>query len=240
MKRILSFIICFAVSASLTAISSFATPEFTMDDAESLIGLLEETADILFEGNVDEFKTSDEIPTDEAVKVLNSISPNQYNVDDHGIYYPAEQYKAPEYWKEKLGAFLTSDYIEENFEKIFDSGIIYHDGKIYVRTGFAVQSSAGYDSFSELKNKKITSNGDKALLSFTQDLPFSGGTVERSIEFRYTENGWRIAGGTGADSVLGIGTNPNTSDIVIIPAVCLLVSMLGIGMTLSKKRIFKI
>ncbi len=239
MKKILSFIICFSMTVSLLVLPSFAAPEFTMEDAEQLISSLEEIADILWEGHVDEFAAPNEVPADVAVNVMNSIHPGQYTVDKYrnlGVYYPAEQYKTPEYWKGKLNTFLTAEYTEKNFAEILDGGIVYYDGEIYVRTGVAVQSSAGYDTFDELKNKKITQDGDTACLEFLHELPYDRGDVKRKIKFAYTENGWRISGGDGVDDVLGIATNPNTSDIGTVISVCLFTSMLCMGITLGKKK----
>ena len=241
MKKILSFIICITISVSLLTLSSFAAPEFTMKDAEKLVADLEEIADILLEGRIDEFTTLEKVPDEIAFKVVKPESSSiKYTIDNYPnkghIYYTSGQYKSPEYWIERLNTFLTSEYTAEHFSEILDGGITYCDGEIFVIDGFAVQSSAGYDTFDDLKNKKITQNGDTAYLEFLDELPYDRGYVERKIEFKYTENGWRISGGNGADAVFGISKNPNTADAGAVLTICLFTSILGMCIALSKKK----
>lgn len=241
MKKILSFIICFSMTVSLLVLPSFAAPEFTIKDAEKLVADLEEIADILWEGRIDEFTTLEKVPDEIAFKVVKPESSSiKYTIDNYPnkgyIYYTSGQYKSPEYWIERLNTFLTSEYTAEHFSEILDGGITYCDGEMFACDGFVVQSTAGYDTFDELKNKKITQDGDTACLEFLHELPYDRGYVERKIEFAYTENGWRISGGNGVDDVLRIATNPNTSDIGTVISVCLFTSMLGMGITLGKKR----
>lgn len=239
MKKILSVIICISIFVSSLMLPSFATPEFTMKDAEKLVADLEEIADILLEGQINEFTTFEEVTDEIAFKVINLHQPGRYTIDNYpkgGIYYTAEQCKSSEYWIERLNTFLTSEYTAEHFSEILDGGITYCDGEIFVIDGFAVQSTAGYDTFDDLKNKKITQNGDTAYLEFLYELPYDRGYVERKIEFKYTESGWRISGGNGADAVFGISKNPNTADAGSVLTICLFTSILGMCIALSKKK----
>lgn len=239
MKKILSVIICISIFVSSLMLPSFAAPEFTMKDAEKLVADLEEIADILLEGQINEFTTFEEAPAEVALKVVNLHEPGRYTIDNYPkfhVYYTAEQYKSPEYWIERLNTFLTSEYTAEHFSEILDGGITYCDGEIFIINGFAVQSTAGYDTFDDLKNKKITQSGNTAYLEFLYELPYDRGYVERKIEFKYTESGWRISGGNGADAVFGISKNPNTADAGAVLTICLFTSILGMCIALSKKK----
>jgi hypothetical protein len=57
------------------------------------------------------------------------------------------------------------------------------------------------------------------------------------IDFEYTENGWRISGGDATKAFLKFSwKNPETGDGVTVIIACLAVSMLGVGLTVKKRR----
>ena len=87
MKKLLSIIICVTVLTSVLSLFPSAAAEFTMNDAEALIFMLEEHERIFYCGAVDEF-LADEVPVDEGLKVMNYISPGHYSEENYPhIYY---------------------------------------------------------------------------------------------------------------------------------------------------------
>ena len=182
MKKLLSIIICVTVLTSVLSLFPSAAAEFTMNDAEALIFMLEEHERIFYCGAVDEF-LADEVPVDEGLKVMNYISPGHYSEEnypsDH-LYYSFGGYKTPEYWKECLQTFLAPEYVEENFEEILKGGITLYDGEIYVRTGVVRQTYFCDVKVEDFKNKKLTVNGNEAVYTFLR----SENEKMRSVEFR--------------------------------------------------------
>lgn len=212
MKKLLSVIICFAVLASSLALFPSAAAEFTMDDAKSLVESLAEYGRIFSCGNVGEFYIDKDgnvsnPPMDTALALLRSIEPDyeweEHMVEGH-VRNAIGEYSSPEYWRNKLTKILTDEYVDENFGKIFDEGIAYYDGKVYVRCGVVGQNHISEESFDDFEDKNLTVNGDTAQLTCLYELPFQFGKTKIKFEFKYTEAGWRISGGTGTNGYFGV------------------------------------
>ena len=237
MKKLLSVIICFAVLASSLALFPSAAAEFTMDDAKSLVESLAEYGRIFSCGNVGDFYIDKDgnvsnPPMDTALALLRSIEPD-YEWEEHTVEWHVRnaigEYSSPEYWRNNLTKILTDEYADENFEKIFDEGIAYYDGKVYVRCGVVGQNHISEEPFDDFEDKKLTVNGDTAQLTCLYELPFDQGYQKITFEFRYTENTWKISGGTATNTYFGIAPNPNTADASLFIILCLLVSFLGMA-----------
>jgi hypothetical protein len=244
MKKLLSVIICFAVLASSLALFPSAAAEFTMSDAKVLIDLLAEHAQILWYGETGGLYKSENVSHEIGVKITKHLYGDKYQIENYpegtfsaNIFYPLDEYKSPEYWKERFGTFLTSEYIEENFEEIFIEGVIYCDGEMFIRPGAVAQSHiSGEATFEDFEDKKLTVNGDTAQLTCLYELPFDQGYQKITFEFRYTENTWKISGGTATNTYFGIAPNANTADASLFIILCLLVSFLGIASVSFKRR----
>ncbi len=208
MKKLLSIIICVTVLTSVLSLFPSAAAEFTMNDAEALIFMLEEHERIFYCGAVDEF-LADEVPVDEGLKVMNYISPGHYSKEnypsDH-LYYSFGEYKTPEYWKERLQKFLAPEYVEENFEEILKGGITLYDGGIYVRTGVVRQTYFCDVKIKDFKNKKLTVNGNEAVYTFLR----SENEKMRSVEFKCADGIWRVSGGSATSAYLDL-PDPDTA-----------------------------
>lgn len=159
------------------------------------------------------------------------------------------EYGKLSFWHEYMGEFLTEDYIQKNIE--FNFAIIQLDDKVYsvdaifyaVVPGFPIliNEDQQKDILVETKDHIKIVDNDTVLLEAYYDRD-NGNVGWLEVDFEYTEDGWRISGGEATDDFTRFcplrenDANPETGDGVTVIIACLIISMLGVGMTISKRR----
>lgn len=242
MRKILSIIICSVLLLSLFSMTSLATPKITLDEAKELITkmngfhlILRSTSGDI---NVEELggtEVTDKETLDRLLKLIR-FEPN----DDLVFYLLDGDYGKPSFWYDHIGKFLTDDYIQNNVQ--FNWAIFMLDDKMYrVDSLFYCGGPVVVPS---LIPKSSLDECIKVVDSDTVLLKADYMNLEQKwlpIDFEYTENGWRISGGEGAEQFMRFASvrdieNPETGDGVTVIIACLAVSMLGVGITVKKRR----
>jgi hypothetical protein len=165
--------------------------------------------------------------------------------DDLVFYLLDGEYGKLSFWHQYIGEFLTEDYIKNNI-KLYWS-LIELDDKVYCVDGpfyLATPALPGFiaDGKSLEEHIRIVDSDTvllEALYDGVSDAYELGHWME--VDFEYTENGWRISGGEGAEQFMRFASvrdieNPETGDCVTLIIACLAVSMLGVGLTVKKHR----
>lgn len=241
MKKRILLLICFVlISFSLLNISPLAEQAITKSEAKELITKLEGFHLILRETsgdiNVDKLggtEVTDKETFDRLLKLIR-FEPN----DDLVFYLLDGDYGKPSFWYDHIGKFLTDDYIQNNVQ--FNWAIFMLDDKMYrvdslFYWGPVVPSLIPESSLDECI--KVV-DSDTVLLKadyMNQEQKWL------PIDFEYTENGWRISGGEGAEQFMYFASvrdteNPETGDGVTVIIACLALSLLGVGLTVKKRR----
>ena len=265
MKRLLSLFLCITLFSPLLLISASAEQAITKTEAAELIVKMErfhkglvylihdESEGIVIQ-QLKRTKVEDEDLYNRLVKA--SVHGDRYA--DHpwlDFYLLDGEYGKLSFWHEYMGEFLTEDYIQKNIE--FNFAIIQLDDKVYsvdaifyaVVPGFPIliNEDQQKDILVETEDHIKIVDNDTVLLeahydrdSRNEDKSQSRGWLE--VDFEYTEDGWRISGGEATDDFTRFcplrenDANPETGDGVTVIIACLAVSMLGVGITVKKRR----
>ena len=242
MKKIFSIIICSALLLAVFATSSFANPKITLDEAEDLIRQM-----VAFKGTI----TSDgeeelnyivvsELPatlvTDEALlKQLHEKS----RLSDYIEFYKLDgEYGKASFWYDHMKKFLTDEYIDEN---LMLARTLWQIGdNVYTPDGIGYAVAPNYPYLTDKGIRESITLVDDDTVIF--EAIYADEDTKNEIDFEYTENGWRISGGEGAREFLGAvwadsyEQNPETADSATSVIICLIVSLIGIGIMLKKSR----
>ena len=248
MKKILSIVICSVLLLSLFATTSLATPKITLDEAEDLIRQMVDykytvLGEINLDGNkyiidIDEFRGAP--VADKAV--LNALRKETGIDESHVgiIFYELQgEYGKASFWFDRLRNFLTDEYVEENLK--LDCALVQVGENVYTLTsaGYAMAPDYPNATYGKSISECITFIDDDTVMF---EASYGYEDTKRQIDFEYTENGWRISGGEGAKSFLcyawknSNAQNPETGDGVTAIVACLAVSLLGVGITVKKRR----
>lgn len=197
MKKIISLILCITLFSPLLLISANADTAITKNEAAELITKMADFHYIL--AGLDNGGYIARLP---GTKVTDKETFDRL-LDKSGLY-PSEdlifylcdgEYGKASYWYERVGEFLTEDYVKKNIE--FNRAIHELDGKIYHVDGAFYMTAPGYPV--------LVSDGDEPLedhikIVDTDTVLLEGFFDDRQwmpVDFEYTENGWRISGGEG-------------------------------------------
>ena len=229
MYKILSLILSVTIFVSMFSIASFAGEKITKEEAEALIDSMQKTVGI-YNGDISEYV--DSAVSDE----LNAELNRHFNVSHIKFYLPKEEYRTVEWWKENyLGSIFTEEFISQN--ELFKEGLKNYNGDVYLCEGYA--SAPGYPLLdNDYKSNILISSDATAMVKVhgyfdgTDDVQMKN----VAVNFEYTDNGWRISGGEAVVSILHLYDNPQTSDNAPFITVCMLVSILGVSVTLKKRR----
>lgn len=244
MKRLISLFLCVALFSPLLLISASAEQAITKTEAAELITKMNGFHLTLRErcGDIDVEKLGGTEVTDKETfdRLLELI---RFEPNDDLVFYLLDgDYGKPSFWYDHIGKFLTDDYIQNNVQ--FNWAIFMLDDKMYrvdslFYLGPPVPSLIPESSLDECI--KVV-DSDTVLLKadyMNQEQKWL------PIDFEYTENGWRISGGEGAEQFMYFASvrdteNPETDDGVTVIIACLAVSMLGVGITVRKRRYMNI
>ena len=240
MKRLLSLFLCITLFSPLLLISVSAEQAITKSEAAELITKMNGFHLTLRErcGDIDVEKLGGTEVTDKETfdRLLELI---RFEPNDDLVFYLLDgDYGKPSFWYDHIGKFLTDDYIQNNVQ--FNWAIFMLDDKMYrvdslFYWGPVVPSLIPESSLDECI--KVV-DSDTVLLKadyMNQEQKWL------PIDFEYTENGWRISGGEGAEQFMRFASvrdieNPETGDGVTVIIACLAVSMLGVVATVKKRR----
>ncbi len=241
MKRLISLFICVTLFSPLLLISASAEQAITKSEAAELITkmngfhlILRSTSGDI---NVEELggtEVTDKETLDRLLKLIR-FEPN----DDLVFYLLDGDYGKPSFWYDHIGKFLTDDYIQNNVQ--FNWAIFMLDNKMYR------VDSLFYWGGPVVPHLIPESSLDECITVVDSDtvlLKADYMNLEQKwlpIDFEYTENGWRISGGEGAEQFMYFASvkeneNPETADSITPVIACLAVSLLGVGLTVKKRR----
>ncbi len=246
MKKIFSIIICSALLLVVFATASFANPKITLDEAEDLIRqmvdfkytVLGDVEDSEYIIDIQKLR-GDPVTDKTVIKELRE----QTGIDESNegiIFYELQgEYGKASFWFDRLKNFLTDEYVEENLE--LDYALVRVGESAYTVSSIAYDLAPGYPTLAYGKSisECITIIDDDTVMF---EASYGYEDTKRQINFEYTENGWRISGGEGAESFLRYAwknsntQNPETADSVTSVIVCLLASSFGVSVILKKRR----
>ena len=245
MKKRILLLICFVfISFSLLNISPLAEQAITKSEAKELITKMNGFHLTLRErcGDIDVDKLSGTKVTDketfDRLLKLSKLEPH----DDLVFYLLDGDYGKPSFWYDHIGKFLTDDYIQNNVQ--FNWAIFMLDDKMYRVDSLFYWGGPPVPSLipeSSLDECIKVVDSDTVLLKadyMNQEQKWL------PIDFEYTENGWRISGGEGAEQFMYFASvrdteNPETGDDAVIITVCMTVSVIGIAYGVNKRRFAK-
>ena len=232
MKKLLCLVTCFTVMLSAFSIASYADEAIMLDEANALIDEVKELSTILFGGGIDEYRSSEKA----SQNVCDGISKEYGGIFAYGhVFCAKEGTESVEYWQNKLKGFFTEEYIAKSNILYYKSGMMAYDGNVYFIDGMVKNVTFPSRGMSKGEVTVTLEDKDTAILSaYYKD---SDVTETYKFEFENTQDGWRISGGSAADGYIGAKLdNPQTSDTAPFITVCMLVSILGVSVTLKKRR----
>ncbi len=226
MKKLLCLVTCFTVMLSAFSIASYADKEITLEEATVLVKGLSEIHDMLFH--------------DKGIDVVNGYADDELNKELNDVFsresvnflLPIDGYKSVSDWERYFKSFLTDEYVSTH--NMFIGGLYAHEGKVYI--GEAHSSAPCYPVINDddIGSAVRLVDGNTVMVTALYDYE---NTCEYEVDFEYTENGWRISGGDAVHQFLKvIPKNPETADSVTPVIICLLVSYIGVGVMLKKRR----
>ncbi len=246
MKIRIVLLICFTlISLSLFNIAPMAERAITKSEAKELITkmngfhltLRETSGDI----NIDKLGGTEVTDKETFNRLLNLF---RFEPPDDLVFYLLDgDYGKPSFWYDHIGKFLTDDYIQNNVQ--FNWAIFMLDDKMYRVDS---QFYEGWPPVPRLISESTLDEYIKVVDSDTVLLKADYMNQEQKwlpINFEYTENGWRISGGEGAEQFMYFASvrdteNPETGDGATVIIACLAVSLLGVGITVKKRRYMNI
>lgn len=261
MKRVFLLSVCIVLISSLFVLFPQADEAITKSEAaelivkmerfhRSLVDLMSDSSEGIVIWQLERTKVEDE-------ELYNRLlQASGYNENPEMFFYLLDgEYGKLSFWHEYMGEFLTEDYIQKNIE--FNYAIIQLDDKVYCVDDVFYATAPGFpvlinedqqkDIFAATEDHIKIVDNDTVLLearyssdSGIEDRFDCKGWLE--VDFEYTEDGWRISGGEATDDFTRFcplrenDANPETGDGATVIIACLIISMLGVGMTISKRR----
>ena len=150
------------------------------------------------------------------------------------------EYGKLSFWHEYIKEFMTDDYVENNLD--LHHGLIELGDKVYTIDPACYSGAPDRPNLCgcglTLEEHITLIDNDTVLL----EAHFDGyEPTKYRIDFEHTENGWRISGGAGVERFMAGFTkreteNPETGDNILMIAVCMAVSSVGIAYGVSKRR----
>ena len=248
MKRLISLFLCVALFSPLLLISaSAAEPAITKSEAAELISRMYSFKETIggsqyytdiFLGSIRGTRVSDQSVYERLCEKLNC----GYYPDMELFLLPNGEYSTLTFWHKHIKNFMTDDYVENKVVLRF--GLIELGDKVYVTDPVLCNETPGFPHLCgcdlTLEDHITLVDNDTVLLEADyRNMDREGRFKE--VDFEYTENGWRISGGEATEQFMYHASvrnteNPETSDGLTVIIACLAVSMLGVGMTISKRR----
>ena len=243
MKKIISLILCITLFSPLFLIFANAETAITKTEAANLI-----TAMYKFKEH--SIKTDDgyvflgELPftpiTDKTVfkRLCDVLNYHKFTIDLFSLL--DGEYGKLSFWHEYIKEFMTDDYVENNLD--LHHGLIELGDKVYTIDPACYSGAPDFPTLCgcglTLEEHITLIDNDTVLL----EAHFDGyEPTKYRIDFEHTENGWRISGGAGVERFMAGFTkreteNPETGDNILMIAVCMAVSSVGIAYGVSKRR----
>ena len=228
MKRLISLFLCITLFSPLLLISVSAEQAITKDEAVHLIEHLNVINEFKGSGTLP-FASDEFVPNESAEEILERAG---YGENKPYLLYPIEGFKTVDGWREYFSEFTVQDF----FDKIdfFGNCLIEDNGNVYIIEGGGV--APYYPTYNSKKIEDCIRIVDNDTVAFLAKYEWEN-EYEKMIDFEYTENGWRISGGDATKAFLKFSwKNPETGDGVTVIIACLAVSMLGVGLTVKKRR----
>ncbi len=242
MKRLTALFLCITLFSASFLTGVNAEPAITKDEAAKLVQSMhnfhKSICDTTGDMNILEFSRT-EVTDDKTHKRLCQVRP--YEEPDYLVFYLLDgDYGKLSFWHQYIGQFLTDNYIKDNVK--LNWSLIELDGKVYCVDGpfyFATPALPGLISDGKPLEDRITLvDNDTVLL----EAYFDGfEPTKYEVNFEYTDNGWRICGGEATKKFMRYlpledTVNPETSNSVTPVIIYLIVSSIGVGVMLKKRR----
>lgn len=178
--------------------------------------------------------------TDKTVfkRLCDVLNYHQYTIDLFSLL--DGEYGKLSFWHEYIKEFMTDDYVENNLD--LHHGLIELGDKVYTIDPACYSGAPDFPNLCgcglTLEDHITLIDNDTVLL----EAHFDGyEPTKYRIDFEHTENGWRISGGAGVERFMAgfvkyEAQNPETGDNIVMIAVCMAVSSVGIAYGVSKRR----
>lgn len=178
--------------------------------------------------------------TDKTVfkRLCDVLNYHQYTIDLFSLL--DGEYGKLSFWHEYIKEFMTDDYVENNLD--LHHGLIELGDKVYTIDPACYLGAPDFPNLCgcglTLEEHITLIDNDTVLL----EAHFDGyEPTKYRIDFEHTENGWRISGGAGVERFMAgfvkyEAENPETGDNILMIAVCMAVSSVGIAYGVSKRR----
>lgn len=226
MKKILSLTLCIMLTLSFSAIFSYADEDITLEEATVLVKGLSEMHGMLFHDRG--MDVANGYADDELNKELNDA----FSRDSVNFLLPIDGYKSVSDWERYFKSFLTDEYVSTH--NMFIGGLYAYEGKVYIGEAHSLAPCYPVINDDDICSAVRLVDGNTVIVTALYDYE---NTCEYEVDFEYTENGWRISGGDAVHQFLKVmPKNPETGDGVTVIIACLAVSLLGVGITVKKRR----
>lgn len=226
MKKFVSLLMCCVFAISAFAVFPQADEAITVEEAAALIAEVEKLKEAMYNSIYEEFEQS---IADEA---LNEELRNAFSLRLCTFSVLKDGYKTVEDWDKYFKSFLTEEYVSQY--DLFCGGIHVYKGNVYIADGFAAAPGGPYIESDDIKDAIRLIDGDTVALTASYEITKR---YEKTMDFEYTENGWRISGGDALQAFLSPNRrNPDTSDNGILIVVCATAALVGIALTVNKRR----
>ncbi len=245
MKKFVSLLMCCVFAISAFAVFPQADEAITVEKAVPLIKKMVELEGILTSDvyTPEYWQRLDKIPQtdvsdDALLQKLREKATNKKMSDSITFSKFDGEYGDISYWNDSLKTFLTDDFVEEKIDYVW--AILEVDGAAYTYDDAAYATAPGRPNLITEKpiEEYITIVDNDTVLFESSYESFDGEKYE--IDFEYTENGWRISGGDATEKwlhhLIPDSTNPDTSDNGIVIVVCATAALVGIALTVNKRR----
>ena len=244
MKKFVSLLMCCVFAVAAFAVFPQAKRAITVEEAKELIIKMTDFENAVVGGSsvLETGYVLDDLPstpvTDVELQKRVKAKMNLPLHEDIEIRRFDGEYGKASYWNEYFRTFFTDKYVDEELK--IPRPITQLDGAVYTVDTALYISTPGFPSLIAEKpiEECITLVDEDTVLFEAVYESYDGEKYE--IDFEYTENGWRISGGGATEkwmsNIIRYGTNPDTSDNVIVIVVCATAALLGIALTANKKR----
>ncbi len=246
MKRLISLFLCVTLFSPLLLISANAEQSITKTEAAELIDKMYKFKETIGGTNTDIFLGSlpRTLVTDQAVykQICEKLYSGRYYPEMELFSLPDGEYGTLSFWHDHIKKFMTDSYVENNV--VLHFGLIELGDKVYMADPVAYMEVPGFPHLCgcdlPLEDHITLVDNDTVLLEADYRNMDQEGRF-KEVDFEYTENGWRISGGEATEQFMYRASvrnteNPETGDSVTPVIVCLLISILGVGITVKKRR----
>lgn len=244
MKKRILLLICFVfISFALLHISPMAEQAITISEAKELIIKMTDFENAVIGDStisatgydLDDLPSTLVTDSDLQKRVREKMGISETNAE---IRRFDGEYGKASYWNEYFQTFFTKQYIESELK--IPRAITQLDGAVYtVEKAFYINTPGLPSLMSEKPIEDCITIVDNDTVLFEAAYESYDGEAY-AVDFEYTPNGWRISGGEGTEKwmykINKYGVNPETGDGVTVIIACLAVSLLGVGITVKKRR----